>query len=298
MKFLKTFFVLLITVLLLGILALVLLMKYPTKDPTLSLVPFHSPKLGSLEQLPELKIKVLETGTTKGPYGFAAKGKPITQIVTLTHPAVLIQHPKGTFIIDSGLGTGIDQEVAQSSWIARLMNYQKGTPLVESEGIQDHLGNIDFFLLTHSHWDHVSGMLDFPEVPIRLLPEEIQFMNAPGDIDSRGIFPVHIKAIQSRLQPIPLEDKPYENFEKSLDLFGDGSVVLVSLAGHTPGSLGVFVNQAPDKRFLFVGDAVYLTDEQGRPLGRSLLAELVSDQDRSQARKVRKKLERLLLHSN
>jgi len=35
---------------------------------------------------------------------------------------------------------------------------------------------------------------------------------------------------------------PYETFDESADLYKDGSVVVVPLRGHTPGSVGIFVN--------------------------------------------------------
>ena len=42
------------------------------------------------------------------------------------------------------------------------------------------------------------------------------------------------------------------------DLFGDASVVLVPLPGHTPGTLGALVNLDRDGPFLLASDAVSL----------------------------------------
>jgi glyoxylase-like metal-dependent hydrolase (beta-lactamase superfamily II) len=42
------------------------------------------------------------------------------------------------------------------------------------------------------------------------------------------------------------------------DLFGDASVVLVPLPGHTPGSLGALVNLDRDGPFLLASDAISL----------------------------------------
>jgi len=39
-----------------------------------------------------------------------------------------------------------------------------------------------------------------------------------------------------------LDGPPVLTFTRSHDLFGDGSVVLVDLAGHTPGSVGVLLH--------------------------------------------------------
>ena len=42
------------------------------------------------------------------------------------------------------------------------------------------------------------------------------------------------------------------------DLFGDASVVLVPLPGHTPGSIGALVNLDRDGPFLLASDAISL----------------------------------------
>ncbi len=43
-------------------------------------------------------------------------------------------------------------------------------------------------------------------------------------------------------------------FDESLDLFGDGRLVLVPLPGHTPGSVGLFVTLDSGRRLFFSGD--------------------------------------------
>ncbi|HUB05468.1 MAG TPA: hypothetical protein VMB50_00615, partial [Myxococcales bacterium] len=65
-------------------------------------------------------------------------------------------------------------------------------------------------------------------------------------------------------------------------LFGDGSVVLVPLPGHTPGSLGVFLNNVHGHRVLFVGDAVWSSDGISLPSQRPLLMSRLVDFDREE----------------
>lgn len=59
--------------------------------------------------------------------------------------------------------------------------------------------------------------------------------------------------------------------DEGADLYRDGSVVVVPLGGHTPGSIGIFVNLAPTRRFFYVGDSV--DDERGfeERVGKPLL---------------------------
>lgn len=298
MKFLKALTLVSATLIVLGILGVLILLKYPYKDPTLP--PQVFAPLPSLEKLPQLKISVLESGYHKVPQAFAVRDGNLKQMIRLVHSGILVQHPHATFLIDTGLGRDIDEEIHEAPRLVRLAvgAYQKETPLADQAIVRNLNKKISFILLTHGHWDHLSGALDFPGVPIRALPEEIYFLITQIHPYSHGILPSLVKTVKNRLEPIVLQPEPYENFAESLDLFQDHSVILVPLRGHTPGSLGVFLNLAPEKRFFIVGDAVWRVNANGRPEARSLLAELFSDNDRLEARETRKKLAALVAHSN
>lgn len=54
-----------------------------------------------------------------------------------------------------------------------------------------------------------------------------------------------------------LENRPFASFERRRDVFGDGSVVLVPLSGHTPGSVGLFFTAASGQQYCFCGDVVW-----------------------------------------
>ncbi len=70
------------------------------------------------------------------------------------------------------------------------------------------------------------------------------------------MVPRYADALATRGQPVALKSAPYAGFPQSADLFGDGSVVVVPMPGHTPGSLGVFVNVDATHRYFHVGDAL------------------------------------------
>jgi glyoxylase-like metal-dependent hydrolase (beta-lactamase superfamily II) len=78
---------------------------------------------------------------------------------------------------------------------------------------------------------------------------------------------------------------PYETFGESADLYRDGSVIVVPLRGHTPGSVGIFVNLSPSRRLFYVGDSV--DDDRGfeERVGKSLLLR-DSDDDMTLANQV------------
>jgi len=106
-------------------------------------------------------------------------------------------------------------------------------------------------LLTHSHWDHVSGMPDFPGIPVWVTPQEREFIRKSGPMDFCKLF------TGIRYEEYGFEGGPYLGFPASHDVYGDGSIVVVPAFGHTPGSVIVFVTLANGTRYAFVGDLVY-----------------------------------------
>jgi len=107
-------------------------------------------------------------------------------------------------------------------------------------------------LLTHAHRDHVSGVPDFPGVPVLVTAAE------HGFIDDGGWLTVTVRSINpSRLQDYAFDGGCYLGFDQSHDVYGDGSIVIVPAPGHTPGSVVVFLTLPGGARYAFVGDLVW-----------------------------------------
>jgi N-acyl homoserine lactone hydrolase len=114
-------------------------------------------------------------------------------------------------------------------------------------------------------------VVDLPGLPVILSQEEVDFIARYRDAKTIRVVPAHARAIEGRARPLHFEPAPYENFDESADLFGDGSIVIVKLPGHTPGSIGVFVNVTPTRRVFHVGDAVNVNEAIERQLPKSFL---------------------------
>jgi glyoxylase-like metal-dependent hydrolase (beta-lactamase superfamily II) len=122
--------------------------------------------------------------------------------------------------------------------------------------------NLRWVILSHAHLDHSGGLMDLPPVPVLLSQEELQFAADPS-VQAKGyVIAAHVKNFPAPGAPtLRFAPQPYETFDESDDLYRDGSVVVVPLRGHTPGSVGIFVNLARNLRLFYVGDAV--DDERG-----------------------------------
>jgi len=171
--------------------------------------------------------------------------------------AALVRHPQGDVLIETGLGRTIESQFRQMPFLFRL-----ATELVPSQPAADQLDaagydrkHLRYIVVTHAHWDHVSGVPDFPGVPVLVTPAEHQFIADGGFANStaRSIDP-------SRWLDYAFDGGRYLGFDQSHDLYGDGSIVMVPAPGHTPGSVVVFVTLPGDTRYAFVGDLVWLRE--------------------------------------
>lgn len=111
-----------------------------------------------------------------------------------------------------------------------------------------------------------------PRLTVLLTRDELLFANDPDRQAQGYVLAAYTKPVPKPSAPTPqFAPEPYEIFDESTDLYRDGSVVVVPLRGHTPGSVGIFVNLAPTRRLFYVGDSV--DDERGleERVGKPLL---------------------------
>jgi glyoxylase-like metal-dependent hydrolase (beta-lactamase superfamily II) len=231
---------------------------------------------------PELRISVLRTGTIESRRGLAVRGASLLEGSVFEMAPILVEHPKGTLLIDAGFGRDVDRQFLTTPWIGqKLTTYSHGTPAADqlaARGIAP--SSLRGIVLTHAHWDHVSGVPDFPGVPVLVPEAERAFIACVADESAliRGFADV-------RYEVYAFDGGPYLGFPASHDFFGDGSVVAVPAPGHTPGSVVVFVTLAGEGgRYAFVGDLAWTLEGIEWPAERPWLARSLADRDASAAR--------------
>jgi glyoxylase-like metal-dependent hydrolase (beta-lactamase superfamily II) len=251
---------------------------------------FQTPVLNP-SALPETSLSLIKCGKMMSKQVFVFRGGSWSEAYDSGMAAVFVRHPQATFLFDTGFGANVDEHIKTiPALMRRLTTYDKETSAaaqLKAHGFDPT--EIKMAIISHSHWDHVSGLEDFPQA-------EAWF--AKQEIDDIPTLPAS-ELIQQmkgnlKLHQFEFADRAYENFDRSFDLFGDASIVLVPLPGHTPGSIGMFVNLRSGKRFFFIGDLTWALEGIELPAERPWISRKLVDRDEEQVRAAIVKVHQLM----
>ena len=242
-----------------------------------ALPPASSPAGMRLFQLPT------GTYTTRG--AFALRNGSFSDERQFASTALLVQHPKGDVLIDAGFGADADKHIEMLPSFRRSpheLGTTAGDQLAAAGYDRSTLLGV---ILTHSHWDHVSGLDSLP-VPLFLTREEQEYASgAKDDTVFSSVVAGH------EIRTYAFDGPEYLGFPSSHDFYGDGSLVIVPAAGHTTGSVIVFVTLPSGERYAFIGDLTWQLDGITERLERPLMMRMLADSD---ARQVRRDLARVI----
>ena len=237
---------------------------------------FERGKDSNPSTLPDVTLSLIKCGKMMSKQVFVFRGGSVQRSYESGMAAVLVRHPNGSLLFDTGFGSNVDQHVKTIPLLMRAFTtYDKEIPAavqLKEQGISAE--DIRAIIISHSHWDHVSGLDGFPGVKVWLSNDEADYIKQLGSGEL-----IKQMSDQVNLSPISFTVKQYENFQRSLDVFADGSIVLVPLPGHTPGSLGMFVNLRSGKRFFFIGDLTWAIEGVQIPAERPWVARTLVDYD-------------------
>ena len=176
-------------------------------------------------------------------------------------PIFLIEHPgAGPFLVDTGLDPRLIDNARESVgavssrlYKIRMTRDQAASELVRSAGVDP--AAIELIVMTHMHFDHAGGVAQFPAAKFAVSEQEWRVANDKGVMQGYYHNYYHPEFAWSTIDYDGEEVVSFENFAKSVDLFGDGSVRLVFTPGHSMGHLSLVLRLAGGHECLLCGDA-------------------------------------------
>ncbi|MCH3910134.1 MAG: N-acyl homoserine lactonase family protein [Bacilli bacterium] len=216
----------------------------------------------------DLSVRILETGTvtvdktiqnrglSKNKLAFVGLFRSKKERITIPVKCFLITHPSGKrILVDAGWDSRVRKHPISTISFPLYFTSKPTLPIgeaVDEQLISNGVQPKDLFAVIMSHMDidHASGLRLVKDSPkIYLSPEENEAIHSCD--------PRYSKKTYKGLSLTSIAwNGTYGPFEKSWDVFGDGSVIVFLSSGHSKGSLSIKVEK--DGRFiLVVGDSGY-----------------------------------------
>jgi glyoxylase-like metal-dependent hydrolase (beta-lactamase superfamily II) len=205
-----------------------------------------APKVSSL------RLYVIDCGVIKGLgvdlFGFKAGEVPARDFFV---PCYLIAHPRGTLmwevgvLPDSAFKGGTAPVTERASTVTRPL-----LPQLAALGYTP--ADITYLGLSHYHSDHTANANAFAKSTwlVRKIERDAMFAEKPAGIIEQATFSA-------------LKDARTVLLEKDEhDVFGDGTVIIKSAPGHTPGHQVLFLKLKKTGPLLVAGDLYHYPEEQ------------------------------------
>jgi glyoxylase-like metal-dependent hydrolase (beta-lactamase superfamily II) len=167
-------------------------------------------------------------------------GVNVGQSMPFVDNCYLLKHAQGWMLWDTGVADAIaampdGQKPADpkaTHW------YRPKTLVSQLAALGVKPSDITFVAVSHTHGDHIGNVELFPQAMLLVQKAEYDW---PGANNAPRFTPEH----------------PVTTLEGDKDVFGDGSVTILSTPGHTPGHQSLLVKLPKTGALVLSGDAVH-----------------------------------------
>lgn len=180
----------------------------------------------------------------------------------------LIRHPKGVLLWDTGLASGL----------AGITDGPPGVSLAKTittrfteSGIQP--GAVTHVGVSHLHADHSGGAADFPNAELLIGDGDWNALKAMKPEDRSTLQLSHWLSGKGKARPVVGD----------LDIFGDGTVTMLAMPGHTAGHHALLVRLPKSGAVLISGDQYHFRENRaarGVPTFNVNRADTIASHDR------------------
>jgi N-acyl homoserine lactone hydrolase len=222
-------------------------------------------------------VSVLSTGTVEihpeHPYGTK---KPLywwlltSRQWTPPRPinTYVIEHSQGLILFDTGQDRAsvVDDTYFPGGFTGLIYDRLARFRIGEQDTLTAQLATLGYTpadvgtaIVSHLHQDHIGGLRELTGSELLVSAAEWAELAKPAP-ELRGFLNSHIQLPGLKWHQVnlePTDDPALAPFTESLDVMGDGSLMLLPTPGHTAGSMSLLVRRAARPPLLLAGDLTY-----------------------------------------
>jgi N-acyl homoserine lactone hydrolase len=187
------------------------------------------------------KLYILNCGEgVAGDISRWSPGVDVGKSMPMAENCYLMHHTQGWLLWDTGVTDAIAAlPNGQAPSDPRAIHwYRPKTLAAELNAVGVKPLDVKYLAISHTHPDHVGNVEMFPEAILLVQKAEYEWPNPLG---------------VGRFKP----EYPVKKLEGDYDVFGDGSITIISTPGHTPGHQSLLVKLPKTGAIVLSGDAVH-----------------------------------------
>ncbi len=187
--------------------------------------------------------------------------------ITIPISMWVVDHPKGLVVIDTGNNVAITQN-CKAYWQPGMCDFLKPSQTradtidMQLKKLGYSVDQVKVVITSHTHLDHAGNMEMFPNAIHAIQKKELYQGWFPEKFQGRtgGAF------VMADIDGT--RDFNFLELDGDYDLFGDGSVVILSTPGHTLGHQSVKLKLASGRSIIVSNDAIWMQENlDGYPAG-------------------------------
>ncbi|MBR1225155.1 N-acyl homoserine lactonase family protein [Bradyrhizobium sp. AUGA SZCCT0176] len=167
----------------------------------------------------------------------------------------LAKRGKDWLIWDTGVPEATFKDPKGWSTLPKLIVYHLDKTLTDQLAeIGLKPADVTHVAISHTHGDHIGNVGLFPDARVLIQRAEHEWIygdNAPNE---------NVKQLMALARKLMGNPRHIQLVDGDFDVFGDGSVTLVSTPGHTPGSQSMLVRLKQSGFIILSGDVVHLEE--------------------------------------
>lgn len=173
------------------------------------------------------------------------------QTKTFADPFYVVVHPEGTLMWDAGLPQQLVGQDPYTDPSGAFTVSRQDSVANQLKRIGMTPKDIDYLALSHTHFDHSGHAYTMRNAVWLVQAAEYDFVTSEEIQNTNADVYNAIKDL-----------KNIKRLEGDFDVFGDGTVVIKSMPGHTPGHQVLYLELAESGPMLLTGDMYHLYENR------------------------------------
>jgi glyoxylase-like metal-dependent hydrolase (beta-lactamase superfamily II) len=192
-------------------------------------------------------------------------GENVGRDIEFSSTCWLIKHGSEWLLWDTGVPEAALNDPKGWSTLPKLIAYHLDKSITaQLAEIGLKAGDIGRVAISHTHGDHIGNMALFANATIVMQRAEYNWIHSPNGPND------NVNQLMALARQLLGTSKKLQLIDGDTDVFGDGSVTLLSTPGHTPGHQSLLVHLKNSGFIILSGDVVHLQENYEKNIVPSL----------------------------